>query len=104
MGKAAGIINAIAQARAQVASREVELQSIRTYATQENPETVRLQEEIAALKSQLASLENNQRAIQPGDIQVPTGQLPEAALQYERQTRELKYHVTLYDLLSRQSE
>jgi tyrosine-protein kinase Etk/Wzc len=103
-GQAASIIDSIAQARAQVASREVELQSIRTYATQENPDVVRLEEEIAAQRSNLASLENNQRAIQPGDIQVPTGQLPEAALEYERQTRELKYHATLYDLLSRQSE
>lgn len=103
-GQAASIINSIAQARAQLASREVELQSIQTYATQENPETVRLEEEISALKSHLASLENNQRQIQPGDIQVPTGQLPEAALQFERQTREVKYHEALYDLLLRQSE
>jgi tyrosine-protein kinase Etk/Wzc len=103
-GQAIAIINAIAQARAQVASSEVDLQSIRTYATQENPEVIRLEEQIAALRSNLASLENNQRTIQPGDIQVPTGQLPEAALEYERQTRELKYHATLYDLLARQSE
>jgi tyrosine-protein kinase Etk/Wzc len=103
-GQATSIISSIAQARAQVASREVELQSILTYATPENPDAVRVEGEIASLKSHLADLENSQRAIQPGDIQVPTGQLPEAALQYERQARELKYHETLYDLLSRQSE
>ena len=50
-GQAASIIDSIAQARAQVASREVELQSIRTYATQENPDVVRLEEEIAAQRS-----------------------------------------------------
>lgn len=103
-GQAVSIINSIAQARAQLASREVELQSLRTYATQENPDAIRLQEEISALRSNLVNLENSQRAIQPGDIQLPAGQVPEAALQYERQTRELKYHVTLYELLSRQSE
>lgn len=103
-GQAASIIGSIAQARAQVVGREVELQSILTYATPENPDAVRLGREIASLRSHLADLENSQRAIQPGDIQVPTGQLPEAALQYGRQTRELKYHETLYDLLSRQSE
>jgi uncharacterized protein involved in exopolysaccharide biosynthesis len=103
-GQAASIISSIAQARAQVASREVELQSILTYATNENPNAVRMEQEIASLRSHLANLENSQRAIQPGDIQVPTGQLPEATLQYVRQTRELKYHETLYDLLSRQSE
>jgi tyrosine-protein kinase Etk/Wzc len=103
-GQTASIINSIAQARAEVASREVELQSILTYGTPENPDAVRVKEEIASLKAHLANLENSQRTIQPGDIQVPTGQLPEAALQYERQTRELKYHETLYDLLSRQAE
>jgi uncharacterized protein involved in exopolysaccharide biosynthesis len=47
-GQASSIINAIAQARAQLASREVELQSMRTFATAENPDTIRVQEEIAA--------------------------------------------------------
>jgi tyrosine-protein kinase Etk/Wzc len=103
-GQAASIINAIATARAQLASREVELQSIRTFATQENPDAIRLEEEISALRANLISLENSQRSIQPGDVQLPAGQVPEAALQFERQARELKYHETLFELLSRQSE
>jgi tyrosine-protein kinase Etk/Wzc len=103
-GQAASIINSIAQARAQLASREVELQSMGTFATQENPDTIRLQNEISALRSNLTSLENSQRAIQPGDIQLPTSQVPEAALEYERQTRELKYQETLFELLARQAE
>jgi tyrosine-protein kinase Etk/Wzc len=103
-GQAASIINSITQARAQLASREVELQSMKTFATQENPDAIRLREEISALRSNLESLENSQRAIQPGDIQLPTSQVPEAALEYERQTRELKYHETLFELLSRQAE
>ena len=77
---------------------------MRTFATEQNPETIRLQEEIVALRSNLTSLENSQRTIQPGDIQLPTSQVPEAALEYERQTRELKYHETLFELLLRQAE
>jgi tyrosine-protein kinase Etk/Wzc len=103
-GQASAIIGSIAQARAQLASREVQLQSMRTFATEENPETIRLQEEIAALRSNLIDLENNQRALQPGDIQLPAGQVPDAALQYERQVRDLKYHETLFELLARQAE
>ena len=103
-GQAATIISSIAQARAQLASREVELPSMRTFATEQNPETIRLQDEIVALRSNLTSLENSQRTIQPGDIQLPTSQVPEAALEYERQTRELKYHETLFELLLRQAE
>ncbi len=103
-GQASVIISSIAQLRADIASREVELQAMHTYATQDNPDAIRLEEEIRSLKTHLESLESSQRTLQPGDIQVPSGQLPEATLLYERQTRELKYHIALYDLLARQSE
>jgi uncharacterized protein involved in exopolysaccharide biosynthesis len=103
-GQASSIINTIAQARATLASREVELQSMRTYAAQDNPQAMQLEQEITGLKSNLAQLQRSQQTIQPGDLQIPGGQLPEAALQYERQARELKYHETLYDLLTRQSQ
>jgi len=103
-GQAASIINAIAQARAQLASREVELQSTETYATENNPEVIQLQREIEALKSHVTELEKSEQSVQPGELQIPAGQLPEAVLQYERQARELKYHETLFDMLTRQSE
>jgi tyrosine-protein kinase Etk/Wzc len=103
-GQAASIINAIAQARAELASRQVALQSAETYEAEDNPDVIRLQREIAALKSHVAELEKSQQSTQPGQLQIPAGQLPEAALQYERQARELKYHETLFDLLTRQSE
>jgi tyrosine-protein kinase Etk/Wzc len=103
-GQTASIINTIAQARAELASRQVALQSMETYATENNPEIIQLQGEIAALKSHVAELEKSQQSVQPGELQIPAGQLPEAALQYERQARELKYHETLFDLLTRQSE
>jgi tyrosine-protein kinase Etk/Wzc len=103
-GQAASIINAIAQAQAEIAGRQVQLQSMQTFATQENPDTIRIEEEIAALRSHLSVLENSQRKIQPGDIQLPAGQVAQAGLEYERQSREVKYHAVLFDLLSRQFE
>jgi tyrosine-protein kinase Etk/Wzc len=103
-GQTASIINAIAQARAELAGRQVALQSIETYATENNPAVIQLQREIAALKSHVTDLEKSQQSVQPGELEIPAGQLPEAALQYERQARELKYHETLFDLLTRQSE
>lgn len=103
-GQAASIINAIAQARAELASRQVALQSMETYATENNPDVIQLRTEIAALKSHVAELEKSQQSVKPGELQIPAGQLPEAALLYERQARELKYHETLFDLLTKQSE
>jgi tyrosine-protein kinase Etk/Wzc len=103
-GQAASIISSIAQARAELASRQVALQSMETYATENNPAVIQLQGEIAALKSHVAELEKSEQSVQPGELQIPAGQLPEAALQYQRQARELKYHETLFELLTRQSE
>lgn len=103
-GQAQSIIQSIAQTRAEIASREVQLQAMRTFATEENPNAIRVEQEIVSLRSHLADLENSQRAMQPGNIQVPAGQVPEAALEYSRKLRELKYHETLFDLLSKQYE
>jgi uncharacterized protein involved in exopolysaccharide biosynthesis len=101
-GQAEEIIRNVASLRAQIVSREVEMQSLRTYATDQNPDVTRLGHEIDALQQQLNVMENNQRKMQPGDIQVPTGQVPEAGLEYARKLREVTYHSTLLALLSKE--
>ena len=103
-GQAGVIIRSIADLRAQIASREVQLEAIRTYATEQNPDTVRLQNEIGTLREQLSKLENSQQSLQPGDIQVPAGRVPEASLEYARRYRDMRYHEELFELLSRQFE
>ena len=104
-GQAQVIIQTIAQLRALIASREVELQSARTFATAENPEIARMSEGISTMRQQLAKLENDQaRESRPGNLAVPAGRIPEDSLEYERRLREVKYHDTLLDLLSRQYE
>ena len=77
---------------------------MRTYATDQNPDLTRLEQEIDALQRQLTVMENNQRRMQPGDVQVPTGQFPQAGLEYARKLREVTYHSTLLNLLSKQYE
>ena len=37
-------------------------------------------------------------------MEVPTGRVPAASIEYLQATRELKYHESLYDFLSRQLE
>jgi len=102
--QAAEIIRNVANLRAQIVSREVELQATRTYATDQNPVVTRLQQEIDALQQQLTTLENNQRKIQPGNIQVPTAQVPEAGLEYANKLREVTFHTALLTLLSKEYE
>jgi tyrosine-protein kinase Etk/Wzc len=104
-GQAEMVIRTIAQLRADIASRQVELQSLKTYATDQNPSITRLREEISTMQVQLSKLENDeQHQMLPGDISVPAGRLPSDSLEYARKIREVKYHDTLFDLLSRQYE
>jgi uncharacterized protein involved in exopolysaccharide biosynthesis len=103
-GQSAMAVRTIAETSAELRSREVELDAMRTYATAENPDFSRLQAEIAGLRQQLNTLENNQKTMPVGDTQVPAGRVPEEGLEYARKLREVKYHQALFDLLSKQYE
>src|SRR5438270_501775 len=60
-GQADAIIRSVAQMEAQIAGKQVQLQAVRSSATEDNPEVIRLKAEIAALEQQLANLEKNNR-------------------------------------------
>jgi tyrosine-protein kinase Etk/Wzc len=98
------IVDAVANMRAQVAIKEVQLQAMRTYATPDNPDLVRGEQELAGLRAQLAKLERNTGETGNGNLEVPTRQLPQAELEYLRRSRDLKYHEALYEFLSKQLE
>lgn len=103
-GQTQEMIVSIAQLRAGIASREVQIQSLKSMYTDQNPDIIRAQREIDSMRDELAKLENNRSKLPPGDIQVPSGQMPEAALEYERGLREVRYHQALFELLSKQYE
>jgi uncharacterized protein involved in exopolysaccharide biosynthesis len=104
-GQAESIIRSLATVRAQIASREVEINSLKTYATEDNPVAVRAREEIKSLREQLAKLENDPRNPELADTMgIPAGRLPEVGLEYARKLREVKYHETLFELLAKQYE
>ena len=102
--QAQSIIRNIAQIRAEIASREVQVQSMRTFATDQNPETVRAQEEITALRAQLALLEKDPQNLQSSAFDFAAGRVPELSLDYARKLREVRYHESLYELLAKQYE
>lgn len=101
-GQAEAIIRSAAQLRAQIASREVELEALRSYATDQNPQVQVLKTEIAAMRDQLRQLEA--KGGSASGMAVSAGSLPEASLEYLRKFRDLKYHETLYELLAKQYE
>ncbi len=96
-------IFSITQTQAAIATREIELASLRESATSENPDVIRLRSEIAGLNIQLKRLESSNTASQ-GNPLPPTAKDPELMLEYVRRDREVKYHEALYEALLRQFE
>jgi len=103
-GQAQLIIGSIANFRAQIAAKEVQLGSLRTYATEENPEVVRIQQEIRVLRNEASKLERKQSQSANGDVFVASGQVPELGLEYIRAVRDVKYYEKIYELLAQQFE
>jgi tyrosine-protein kinase Etk/Wzc len=103
-GQASMAVRTIAETAAELRSREVQLEAMRKYATDQNPDFVRLQTQVNTLRQQLETLENSPKTLSLGDTQVPAGLVPEKGLEYVRKLREVQYHRTLYELLTKQYE
>lgn len=97
------LIEGIGNVRGEIVTTEVQMQAMRTFATENNPDYLRLQQQLAGLHDQLAKLEREEKGGN-GDIVVATANIPAVALEYARQLREVKYRETIFDLLAQQYE
>ena len=102
-GQAGLTVSAAASLRAQITAREVQLAAMRTFATEQNPEMLRTQEELSSLRSEMARMEKNS-STDKGDVLTPVGKAPEVGLEYIRKYRDVKYYETLFELLAKQYE
>ncbi len=96
------LIESAAALRAQIATKEMQIQGMQTYANGENAPLNEAQQELASLRAQLARLGGS--ADDPGSIIVPKGQMTEAGLEYIRRVRDVKYYETIFEVLARQFE
>lgn len=105
-GQAQAVIATIMQLRAQISASEVELGALRTSATEQNPEVIRLQSQIEALQAQLAGFEKGHpgAAVIEGNVLTPTSQVPAASLEYLRRMRDVRYQETLFEFMTQQYE
>jgi tyrosine-protein kinase Etk/Wzc len=101
--QAKAVIENIGKTRGEIAAREVELRAMRTFATEQNPKYVMLQQELAGLRAQEAKLEREEPGGN-GDPVIATAKVPAAALEYVRKLREVKYREALFELLAKQYE
>ena len=103
-GQTETVIRQVAQLQAEITEHEVELEALRTSATEQNPDVIRLTTELNGLHRQLADLESGSTKRAPGDISISAANVPQAGLEYVRKERDVKYHQLLFDLLARQYE
>ena len=96
------MIEAVATLRAQIVAREVELAAMRSYATENNPDFFKTQQEVASLRAELRKLERGSGV--GGDMLVPTRNIPAAGLAYARKFRDVKYAETILELMAKQFE
>lgn len=89
--------------QAEIADKEVQVDSMRTYAGEGNVDLQQSEQELAGLKAELAKLGGGKTA-PTGDFDLTQGKLPEASLEYMRKVRDVKYQETLFEILARQYE
>ncbi|MEO8057353.1 MAG: Wzz/FepE/Etk N-terminal domain-containing protein [Burkholderiales bacterium] len=102
--QAEALIGGAAQLRALITERDVQLKVLRTAATEQNPEVIRLSSELRALRGELARMESSKGGNAGSAVDMPVGKLPEAAIEYVRARREVKLQETLLESMIRQFE
>ena len=97
------LVDTAANLRAQVAGKQVQIESMRAYAGPANINLQRAETELAELKSQLAKVSNS--GSEAGDsMAVSRNALPQTVLDNIRAQREVKYHEGIFGILSNQYE
>lgn len=100
--QAKSLIEAATMLRAQVVAKQVQIQGMRSFATEDNPELVMARQQLGALQAQLSKLGGADQ--DANSLLVPKGKVPEAGMEYIRKYRDVKYHETIYELIAKQFE
>jgi tyrosine-protein kinase Etk/Wzc len=98
--QAKAMIESLAVLRAQVAAKQVEVQALRSYSTEQNPDVQLAEKELTSLQAEESSLEQSNHA--PGIAGLGLGNVPAAGLEYLRAAHELQYQQALFDMLMKQ--
>jgi uncharacterized protein involved in exopolysaccharide biosynthesis len=104
-----GAIEAAARLKGEIMAAEVQLQVMRNFATEANPEIVALRRRIDEMNRQYAQMQFGERSVpdgraQKGDFTVPFARVPELGLELVKLAREVKIQEVLVTLLTQQLE
>jgi uncharacterized protein involved in exopolysaccharide biosynthesis len=101
--QAKALVEAAAILRGQVVAKQVQIEAMRSFAAENNPELILAKQSLAALQGQLEKVAGSQTDT-GSDINLSKGRVTGAGLEYIRRFRDLKYHETVYELLAKEFE
>lgn len=100
--QASATLGQIATLEATVAAKEVQLAGMKSFATKNNPDYQRVQNEIGGLRSELSKLQGSSRPTR--GVMVSKDRMPEQGLEFAHRKRDVKYYETLYEIMAKQFE
>jgi tyrosine-protein kinase Etk/Wzc len=101
--QARSLIESAAILRAQVVAKQVQIEGMRSFATDDNPNVILAKQELAALQSQLEHVAGS-HSDTGSDINLSKGRVTQSGMEYLRRFRDLKYEETVFELLAKEFE
>jgi uncharacterized protein involved in exopolysaccharide biosynthesis len=112
--QARGVVETAAQLKGEIMASEVQLEVMRKFATEANPEVIKLKRRIEELKRHMSQMQYGKGWLLPSEnrnpgeprneIHIPFVQVPEIGLELLRLTRGFKVQETVFGLLTQQLE
>jgi capsule polysaccharide export protein KpsE/RkpR len=96
-----GMLEYIANLRASIDAKEVQIEVLRKQATPYNYDVIRLETELKSLKEKVKGAETQMDQSCIGDVCLPTSKVPSLGLEYFRLYREVKFQAALYELYTK---
>jgi len=94
------IVETVARLKAQISSKEIELNSMKAFLTPTHPDFRRAEEELSSLRGELSKLENGRGSVDGSE----QSQSKQGGLENIQLLRDVKYYQMLYELLAKQYE
>ena len=101
--QARSLIESAAILRGQITAKEVQLEAMRSYATEDNPQVKEVTQELGALKAQLAKMSTAGGGGE-SDFLISGNKIPEAGMEYINKLRDVRYNETIQELITKQFE
>ncbi len=98
--QARAMIEELAALHAQTSAKQVDLEALRSFSTEHNPDVQMAERELSSLRAETAHMEERSRASGFGDLSLHD--VPGAGMAYLRAEHELQYRQAIFDLLMKQ--